>query len=245
MIVNLSKDKISARHWVLKEKAIALRKQGLSYEDILKEIPVAKSTISKWCKLIPLTSAQEARLKGSYGDRFKGIEAAQKMFWDKRLNAFNKGVVLCASHQDDSFFTAGLMLYWAEGSKTNGPAITNSSPEVIRIMFLWFKKYFAVADSSAVLQLHLHSGQDEKKVKRFWSDILGNSTVHFSKSFVKPEGSGYKKNLLYMGTVKMRIKGTGSTYMLFTILGAIAEYVHSITGTEPNPQQWIVKPKYA
>ena len=43
-------------------KAILLRSKGFSYNEILKYVPVAKSTISRWCHKIPLTEKQKARL---------------------------------------------------------------------------------------------------------------------------------------------------------------------------------------
>ncbi|MDD3728951.1 MAG: hypothetical protein PHH50_01355 [Candidatus Pacebacteria bacterium] len=45
-----------------KEKAIKLRKKGLSYNDILKEIPVAKSTLSLWLRDVGLSKRQRQKL---------------------------------------------------------------------------------------------------------------------------------------------------------------------------------------
>ncbi len=45
-----------------KEKAIALRRKGLSYSEILKEIPVAKSTLSLWLRSVGLAKKQKQRL---------------------------------------------------------------------------------------------------------------------------------------------------------------------------------------
>jgi hypothetical protein len=45
-----------------KERAIMLRKKGLSYREILVEIPVAKSTLTEWFKTVGLTVAQKQRL---------------------------------------------------------------------------------------------------------------------------------------------------------------------------------------
>ena len=46
----------------LKEKAVKFRKQGLSYSEILKQIPVAKSTLSLWLKSVNLSNKQSQRL---------------------------------------------------------------------------------------------------------------------------------------------------------------------------------------
>jgi orotate phosphoribosyltransferase-like protein len=45
----------------IKKEAIRLRKKGRSYNEISKELGVAKSTLSLWLKGIPLTSEQRKR----------------------------------------------------------------------------------------------------------------------------------------------------------------------------------------
>ncbi len=54
-----------------REKAIALRQQGLSYGEILERIPVSKSSLSKWFRGIQVAPAAQAELarkrkKGGY-----------------------------------------------------------------------------------------------------------------------------------------------------------------------------------
>ena len=103
----------------LKEKALRLRSKGLSYNDILKKIPVTKSTISLWCRYVILTPEQEGKLKEkSKKSGLDGIKAIQTMFWQRRCQAFLEGVALSQKlgAKDPELF-AGLMLYWAEGTK--------------------------------------------------------------------------------------------------------------------------------
>ena len=45
-----------------KQKAIELRRKGLSYSEILKQIPVAKSSLSLWLKSVKLAVSQKQRL---------------------------------------------------------------------------------------------------------------------------------------------------------------------------------------
>ncbi len=45
-----------------KNKAIELRKQGLSYREILGQISVAKSSLSLWLKSVKLAQEQKQRL---------------------------------------------------------------------------------------------------------------------------------------------------------------------------------------
>ena len=45
-----------------KNKAIELRKQGLSYKEILEQISVAKSSLSLWLRNVGLSKKQKQRL---------------------------------------------------------------------------------------------------------------------------------------------------------------------------------------
>lgn len=243
--MKIGSNKTSSRHWSLKEKACELRKQGLSYNEILQEIRVSKSSISLWCRDVPLTKAQRKRLQEKRPQGMNGIIAIQKYFWRKRCEAFDVGRALTRRFYNDPIFVGGLMLYWAEGSKSSsGAEIANSDDRVIRFMVAWFEKFFGYQPESLRIHMHLHSGQNEESMKEYWSQITGVPLMNFQKSFVKPEGSGYRKKILYHGTIKLRLKGR-STYALYTILGCIAEYIEMTIGYKSLPEDWIQKLPYA
>jgi orotate phosphoribosyltransferase-like protein len=61
----------------LKAKVQALRKQGMSLKQIMREVDISKSTASLWCREIVLTEAQRRVLKkkmieGGHAGRLKG-----------------------------------------------------------------------------------------------------------------------------------------------------------------------------
>lgn len=245
-----SSSKVSSRHWKLKEKATKLRAKGLSYNEILKKVPVAKSTISLWCRYVKLTPEQRKELhtKRVLKNAMKGIRAIQSMFWQRRCDAFATGVASCNSKKinANSRFVAGLMLYWAEGAKSRGKtSIANSDPRTIRFMVSWFKEFFDIEPTMLKIHLHLHSGQSEDKMKSFWSKLTRVPLQNFGKSFIKPEGSGYRKNILYNGTVRLGVKKVGSTYLMFKILGAINGFLSQTINEPVAPENWIPKLPYA
>lgn len=238
---------VSKRHWKLKEKARLLRSRGLSYKEIKCQIPVAKSTISLWCRDVHLTKEQLCRLWEKRDTSLKGIKAIQKMFWQRRCDAFMRGVARGGKNvKANERFIAGLMLYWAEGNKsTHSAAVANSDPRVIRFMARWFKEFFQVANHEFSIYLHLHTGQNENKIKRYWSKLTGVPIQNFGKSFVKPEGSGYRKNVLYNGTVRLTVRRRGSTYLLFEILGSLNRFLNQVSGEPIRPEDWMSKLPYA
>ncbi|MEI7742013.1 MAG: hypothetical protein WCJ29_05970 [bacterium] len=236
---------ISSRHWRVKEQACVLRSQGLSYRDIVSRLGVSKSSVSLWCRYVPLSSEQREVLQNRRGDQMKGIRVAHTQFWNKRREAFFEGVRKAEELFNNAEFIAGLMLYWAEGNKQRNAAIANSDEEVVLVMIKWFRNYYGVTPSHMSLHMHLHSGQDEQAMRSYWSKITGIPSTNFHKTFIKPEGSGYRKNILYHGTVKLSVKEAGSTYMLYRILGSIAGFQKIVLNITPQPEEWMEKSSYA
>ncbi len=174
-----------------------------------------------------------------------GIRAIQTMFWGKQCDAFQAGQEKYKLFKNDPEFVAGLMLYWAEGSKTSVAALANSDADMIKFITNWFKKFFGLPTTSFSIHLHMHSGQNEREIKEYWSGITAIPLLNFQKSFIKPEGSGYRKNLLYKGTVKVSARGKGSTYLLYTIFGSIAQFLEDTTNKKARVESWLEKLQYA
>lgn len=226
-----------------KTKAIELRKKGMSYGQIQKQIKVAKSTLSLWCKDVSLSKEQRVLLMSRTG-QVKGVLAIQKIYWTRRKEAFDRGVVLYRQNNKDTVFVAGIMLYWAEGKKKGSVTISNSDPSLIHFMVNWFVKYFKIARDELVVHLHIHAGQDEKKMKQYWSTLTKIPIENFQKSFTKPEGTGHRGKILYNGTANVRLKKIGSAYALYTIYGALAAFLEDVQGKKVNQMDWLSKNKY-
>lgn len=212
------------RKWQLKEKARDLRKKGLSYKEIIQKVPVCKSTISLWCRDIELTDKQLARIGSLYDRQCKGARANQlkRQKEIKQIKKEAKKEINTLGYH--SFKIAGAMLYWAEGSKSNGVAVTNSDPELIRFMMKWFRKICKISNERFKAHLHLHTGLNEEKAKKHWSKITKIPLKQFGKSYFKKEGTGHRKNKLYNGTLRIYI---GSEDLRHKILGWI-EKIHHI-----------------
>jgi hypothetical protein len=84
---------------------------------------------------------------------------------------------------------------------------------------LWAKTYLDSDASRFGLRMHLHAGQDEGERRLFWSRLTDIPCERFGKTYVKQEGSGHRKNLLYNGTVQVRM--TKSRTELERVLGWI------------------------
>ena len=211
------------KRWEIKEQVATFRGQGFSYKEIMRFFPVAKSTVSNWCKDIELTDSQIQRLQerkkqGSYAAGLKGSKANQERRAKEVQQIKESAKSEVPLLMNNNLWIAGLMLYWAEGNKSKNIGVTNSDPNIIKFMMEWFREYCDVDDAKFKLYLNLHSGQNEEKIKEFWYELIKLPKEQFGKSYIKKEGTGHRKNILYKGTLRIIICNSN---LLHRILGWI------------------------
>lgn len=191
---------------IKREAAITLRKKGKSYSEIQKILTVSKSTLSRWLKEVYLKPKSINRLK----DRQRTAYLVSKKrvancIWHHE-SIKEKARIESKKLINDSFFVAGLMLYWSEGSKSMGSVqFSNSDSQMIKIMLAWFKKYCKVQINKFKVGLILNSLHSVKECEKFWQKVTCLPIKQFHKSFIKKSNYLGKKNKLYMGTCKVII----------------------------------------
>ena len=225
---------------VVKDQAILLRRSGHSYGEIKNKLGISKSTLSYWLKNVPLSSEQRERFYTkqvqilSMGPQSQ--KERRKIEIDKIINEASLEIKFPLSL--DSYRLTGAFLYWAEGSKKSGRwQITNSDPYIILFMVKWLKDIFDIHPASLKAWLNIYPQQDDLEIKRFWSDLTGLPLENFGKSYIKPLSSGYKKNNLYYGTI--RIEVPKSVDMKHKIFGWVkATLIDIESETELVKQKW-------
>jgi len=63
-----------------------------------------------------------------------------------------------------------------------------------------------------VLALHLHEGNDERAAMAFWRDATRLDDARFTKTFIKPKGTGHRKNHLPHGVCRVRLLKAGNPW---------------------------------
>lgn len=192
--------------WERKQLGMALRRLGLTYSEIQSVIPVAKGTLSNWSRDVPLNSEQIDAIKQRTGPHnFAGIPRDTQ--WRRRLEIERirrKARDFAESRLDDSRFVGGVVLYWAEGAKTrNYLDLTNTDPAALRYFIRWVRDYMDPA-AEFNLGLHLHEGNDEAAAQHYWSEALNLGSAPFGKTYIKPAGTGHRKNHLPHGVCRVR-----------------------------------------
>lgn len=191
--------------WDRAELGRKLRRLGLSYGEIMGLIPVPKGTLAYWCREIRLSDSQIAAIKQRCGP----AAAPRDTQWRRRLEIEEleeEARRFALDHLDDPFWVAGTVLYWGEGSKTQrAHSLANADPAALRLFIRWTQRYVQ-SDPAFVLKLNLHAGNDEPAAKVYWRRSLGLPNAEFYQSYIKPEGTGHRKNHLPQGVCQVRMR---------------------------------------
>ncbi|MFA6572117.1 MAG: hypothetical protein WCT77_12880 [Bacteroidota bacterium] len=186
-----------------KVQAIRMRELGKSYGEIRKKIKISKSTLSLWLRDIKLSSGQEKRIYTEL--KQKNAYRMAKANQQKRIET-TKQITIEAKKEverllKNPLFSSGLMLYWAEGAKTNEVVkFSNSDPVMIKFMMRWFREVCKVSEDKIKIALHIHALHCRKDMHNFWSEITEIPLTQFYKTQIKPTSLGQRKNKLYNGT---------------------------------------------
>lgn len=170
-----------------KQKAITMRKTGMSYSQIKEKLNVSKSTLSGWLYDMPLSEKKIRELRADNPIRIEKYRNTMRLKRDsKNLEAYNIIAKRIGKISDREFLIAGLFLYWAEGSKTKTFAIglTNTNPNML-ILFIRWLQFFDVPKSKLKVHLHLYSDMNIKKQIDFWSKTLDIPISQFRKPYIK------------------------------------------------------------
>jgi hypothetical protein len=196
----------------LRERAIALRRNGYLYGQIATELQIAKSTAYVWTKDLLLTgNAQVVMAKALTGARQRAVttmmnanvRARAKQLEDLVQEAdeivknvtidINTQKILCA------------VMFWCEGEKdvSGGVRFINSDPLMMRSFLTLLRSGFTIDETRFRALLHLHDYHDEKKQLAFWSETTDISVAQFHKSYRKPY-TGKNIHAGYPGCLSVR-----------------------------------------
>lgn len=225
--------------YAIKMKAIQLRKNGRSIKDIANELQISKGTASLWLRDIVLSPAQREKLKqnsisGGNVGREKGAFIQKKRRLDIIERYQQEGREQFKTVSQNEFFTAGVALYWAEGSKKDRTlSFCNSDPALINFMLRWLKTFFNVETERfrlcvGINEMHRYR---EDEVKKYWAEITGIPVEQFRKTSFKKSVSSkiYANPEEHYGTLDVRVlKGTELCYRILGLIQGLSSQGSSV-----------------
>jgi AcrR family transcriptional regulator len=170
--------------------AIKLRKKGVSYNKISKELGIPKSTMSywfrdkSWSQKIKKELTEKAQRLAK--KQMRAMARANKRRWrvwrkQHREKAKEEFPIL----KSNPLFITGLMLYWGEGDSKleNGSVrLSNTDPEMIRIFSRFLQRVCRVLREKIRVYMILYPDLNEKICKKFWSKVSGIPESQFIKT---------------------------------------------------------------
>ena len=220
---------------ILRKRAIELRNKGLSYSEILKEIDVAKSTLSLWLRSVGLSKPQKQRLtekKIAGQRRAADAKREQRITKSDAIKKLAHGEVSKLIH--DPFWLTGTILYWGEGTKqkewrvSEKASFTNMDVDSLRIFISWAKKYLHLENNRFVYDVYIHQTADINKAKKYWSDQFhipqDSLRIYFKKHNLNPK----RKNIdaEYHGVCKIKVtKSTDLNRRIAGWIEGVIEYL--------------------
>src|SRR3989344_1792300 len=181
---------MSIVHKKLKLQAIELRGRGRSYNEILRKVPVAKSTLSLWLRSMGLSKKQIHKL--SEKKRLASIKGGetrrkQRVLLIEEIN--KQGLVDIKSISKRELWLMGIMLYWGEGAKakehnvSQGIIFSNTDPLMINMFIKWLKDCVQVRDNEISFEIYIHikASNGIEQVKKHWASKTGFSKKKFVK----------------------------------------------------------------
>lgn len=197
-----------------RQLAEQLRLQGMSYREIIRQIPVSKSTLSLWLGKIALTPAQHSRLNSLFKQGQKaGAIARNKQRISKTIELRENTMEGFDTLAADPFFNFGLSLYWAEGSKQKPWNISarvqfsNSDPLTIMVMQKWFRRFAGSINSDFIYDLYIHKTTNTESARQSWSKQLSISPRAINIIYKNNNSSfRHNKEANYIGQIRLTVK---------------------------------------
>lgn len=209
------------------KQCIKLRKQGLSYSEIRREVSIAKSTLNNWLTLAGLTLTTEhlniqktKRLQNHViATEASRITRARKA--DLEIHRF---VQSFRKFLDDPFFVGGIMLYEAEGSKDENCRFSNSDYRMIQMFINFVEKFFSldrIKHMRFCVYIHETRSNDLEKIKGFWCKKLAIQQDQLKVLWKKHKITRRRLNPDYVGQMQVGVIGISFLTRKFRVFSDI------------------------
>jgi len=214
----------------LKTKVQNLRMKGKTYTEILAllEVPVAKSTISVWCREIPMTRGQKERIETISQERLiqsriKALEAIRNSRNEYLANLHRKNSGLSTVINDkDSAKVVLAALYMAEGKKnTDHLMFGNSDPLIVSLFLKLLRACYELDETKFRCTLQCRADQNIPRLEEYWHNVTKIPKNQFYSARIDPRTIGKtSKKMEYKGVCRIDYF-SADIYNDLTVIGKI------------------------
>lgn len=168
-----------------------MRLSGSSYSQIKKKFFIPKSTLSDWFVNLPKPNHLYYTDRQSWLKKIRVLALKANKLKYQKINQDLKNQVKedisnwSNINSTETQKTILAFLYWAEGSKGHMVVFANTDPRLCLLFITLLRKCFQLDESKFRVRLHLHDYQDQKVIKKFWSNLLSIPESKFYKIYLK------------------------------------------------------------
>ncbi|MFH8789473.1 hypothetical protein [Streptomyces roseoverticillatus] len=202
----------------LQSRARELRRAGRTYDEIVAELGVSKSSVSLWVRDLPRPERRaREHCRAMTEARWAPIREAREL---ERRQTKHIAAQEIGNLSNRELFLVGIALYWAEGtkSKPHRPSdkvtFVNSDPDMISLYLAWLR-LLGVDQSRLRFHVMIHESADISGAERFWADHVGPDVGSFGKTTLKKHNPmTVRKNTgeSYRGCLTIRVLAGADLY---------------------------------
>ena len=208
----------------LRERAVSLRKNGESYNNIRKLLGIrSKGTLSNWFRGIKLPKKSiELLAKNNKLAHERGLFTANKnrkvRIDNENKKAYTEGQNYIQPISKKELLLIGAVLYWGEGTKSERNAVSltlsNSDPFMISVYMRFIREILKIPEEKIRAGIHIYPSISANEAKKFWSNItkLPESRFYIITQISRASQNKRPFNILPYGTVVIKINSRQQFY---------------------------------
>ena len=227
---------------MVREQALKMRLNGLSFNEINKQLGIPKSTLSGWFHGVVLSEEANARLRrrvkqGIYNSLIKRNKLQTHEAQERAKNTRMEGQKQIPPLGVRDLLIIGSILYWAEGYKrpiirnkkeitSHSISFVNADPVMIRLFIKFLRDILRVPVYKICLYMRLYPGIKENEARVFWIKNTNLPESCFRKSTILISLASKRSrpfSRLPYGTLQVHVADTQKFYKLMGFIEGVKE----------------------
>jgi hypothetical protein len=224
----------------LRERARELRTQGLSYNEIVAQLGVSKSSVSLWVRDVPCPE----RFRYVHNERRQeGLRKYNNARSARHVAESEAAAAELGELAEREILIGGAIAYWCEGAKNkpnrkaNRVVFINSDPGLINF-FLRFLEVAGVDRGDLILRVHIHENADPEAAQRFWLGVTGTRPSQFRSPTLKrhnPKTHRTNVGENYHGCLRIDVRRSGALYRRIEGWASAAMMLRALNAAHGKP----------
>lgn len=225
-------------------KALKLRKQGKSYNEITATLGVPKSTLSGWLRDVTLSEGAQQRLqsrvrKGIYNGLIRRNKLQTKHAQERAKEVRRKSAALIQPLSDNELRLVGAALYWGEGYKkpqvrygreltSHQISFLNADPAMVKVFIRFLFEILKIPAAEIRLTMRLYDHINEKTARKYWIDVTGLAEKNFQQTTYLVSGASKRKrpsDSLPYGTLQVAVYSTEKFHEIMGMIDGLKKSV--------------------